>query len=125
MRRTEAVAALVAEYPKYSKNKLKTALKIEESKGLDVADALEAARQTIATGALEANAVRQHTDHTANEVQTRVGKSDEWKNANPHGYMATQGHGRRGDADEVQKVENTEKDIANGRKRMRNLRGQE
>src|SRR5699024_5755512 len=121
---TEAVKILASEYPMFSKTKLTKALKIEMNHGTDVASALEAARKTIRAGALDPNAVRQHTDHTANEVQTRVGKSDEWKAANPHGYMATRGHGRRGDADEVQKAENTEKDIANGRTRMRKMRRQ-
>lgn len=91
MRITEAIAALAAEYPMYSKSKVKAALKIEMQKTPDVETALVSARTVINNGALAAITRMQHTDATANEVQTRVGKSDMWKVANPHGSMATKG----------------------------------
>lgn len=91
MRITEAVAALAVEYPMYSKSKVKAALKIEMEKAPDVEGALNNARKVIDGGALAPSSDARHSDPTGNEVQTRVGKSDLWKAANPIGYMATKG----------------------------------
>lgn len=99
MRITEAVRVLQGEFPRFSKSKLTACLKIEmrqvEAKTAGdvdvVTEALTAARKVIRSGALMAATRMQHQDATANETMTRVGKSDQWKAANPIGYMATKG----------------------------------
>lgn len=72
MRITEAIATLAAEYPLYSKSKLKTALKIEMQKTPDVETALNSARGVINNGALAAATPLMHADPTGNEAVARV-----------------------------------------------------
>lgn len=127
MRITEAVRVLQGEFPQHSKSKLTACLKIEmrqvEAKTAGdvdvVTEALTAARKVIRSGALMAATRMQHQDATANETMTRVGKSDQWKAANPIGYMATKG---RGPSAEQIKLDEARKQVAAGRKRMQKIR---
>lgn len=117
MRITEAIAAIAAEYPMYSKSKLKTALKIEMQKIEDtlkdlgveqpaayvVEEALKATRRIIAVGTLAVHGTPLYADPTGNEVVGREGQTAAWKIANPIGSVATKG--RTGlTAKEIEKI---------------------
>jgi hypothetical protein len=114
MRITEAVADLAADYPQYSRSKIKTCLKIEMEKFAPdnprlLPLAVNSCREVIDNGALEAVPRRPWSDATANEVQARVGKSDLWLAANPIGSMATKGKtGLR--PEEIEKIVAAEKE---------------
>lgn len=96
MRITEAVRVLQDEFPRFSKSKLTTCLKIEMKKiearegdnavNVDVAaEALGVARRVIASGALTAAA---QSDPTGNEVANREGRGKHWKLEHMHGVSA-------------------------------------